>query len=111
MKRRIIYLFSLSMAVLIVLSCSREVVGYVEVRNHLDNEISNVSWGDSVFLGNIMPGEEEGEETTSFGSNYITLEYKGNTYRSLDQIEVDAHTSATLIIDDPADLVIENEQP
>ena len=76
MKKRKILIRIIGLAFVIMVSCSGEEVGYVEVRNHLDSEISKVSWGETVFLGTIAPGEEAGEETPLFGSQYITLHAK-----------------------------------
>jgi len=100
MKKIYIQLLVVGLVLITADSCSREVVGYIEVRNQLDKEINNVSWGNSINLGAIKPGEEAGEETDLFGDHYITYEYEGEKYRSRDLIEVDSHTSATLIIED-----------
>lgn len=81
--------------------------GNIEVRNQLEEEINDVAWGSDILLGTILTGKEEGQETTQFGWNYITLEYKGVKYRSIDSIEVDARSSATYIVEDIKELVEE----
>ena len=100
------FLMATSMA-LIINSCSKEVVGYIEVRNHLEEELTGVAWGSDMLLGTILTGKEEGQETTQFGWNYITLEYRGIKYRSIDSVGVDARSSATYIVEDISELVEE----
>jgi hypothetical protein len=108
LKTGMIKLFLMTTSVaLIINSCSKEVVGYIEVRNHLEEELSGVAWGSDLHLGTILTGEEEGQETTQFGWNYISLEYKGVKYRSIDSVRVDARSSATYIVEDIKELVEE----
>jgi len=99
-------LFTISISLLLA-SCSKNAVGYVEVRNHLDQEITDVSWGSEVNLGTIGIEGENGEETKLFGTAYIYLRHDNMLYRSDTAIEVDARTSATYIVDDLSKLVSE----
>ena len=52
-------------AVMAVFSCSKEPVGYLEVRNLSNDTFTNVTWGELIYLGTIAPGEEKGDETES----------------------------------------------
>ena len=81
-----------------VFSCSKEPVGYLEVRNLTNDIFTNVTWGEFIHLGPLAPGEEQGDETDSFTSKYLYFEI-GNwnfTVPGL-QILVDANSSATYI--------------
>ena len=88
------------MAVMAVFSCSKEPVGYLEVRNLTKETFSNVAWGEFIHLGTIAPGEEQGEETASFTSKYLYFEIGNGIFRSREEITVDANSSATFIVKD-----------
>lgn len=90
---------------IITAGCSKNSVGYIEVRNHLYKEITDVSWGSEVNLGTIGVAEENGDETKLFGAEYIYLKHDNILYRSDTTIEVDVRTSATYIVDDLDKLV------
>lgn len=91
------------LAVLACCSCSKD-LGYLEVRNLTNDSLSNVTWGEHIHLGDIAPGEEKGEETESFTSNYLYLKIGNGTYRSTEEIFVDANSSATYIVHDKKQL-------
>lgn len=92
---------------LITAGCSKQAVGYVEVRNHLDQEIKDVSWGSSISLETIGASEEQGGETILFGAEYIYLKHNNLLYRTDTAIVIDARSSATYIVDDLDKLVLE----
>ena len=87
-------------AVMAVFSCSKEPVGYLEVRNLSNDTFTNVTWGELIYLGTIAPGEEKGDETESFNSKYLYFEIGDGIYRSPEEIIVDANSSATFIVHD-----------
>jgi len=43
-------------AVMVFFSCSQEPVGYLEVSNHTNDTLTNVTWGELIHLGTIAPG-------------------------------------------------------
>ena len=90
----------LIMVLFAVFSCSKEPIGYLEVRNHTNDTFTNVTWGESVHLGTIAPGEEKGEETEVFTGSFLFLEIGEKKYRSREEILVDANSSATFIVND-----------
>ena len=93
-------------AILAVFSCTKEPVGYLEVRNLTNDIFTNVSWGEFIHLGPLAPGEEKGDETASFTSRYLYFEIGNWRYRSQTEILVDANSSATYIVHDKNQLVI-----
>ena len=93
------------MALLAVVSCSKEPVGYLEVRNLTKDTFNNVTWGEFIHLGTIAPGEERGEETDSFTSKYLYFEIGNGIFRSREAITVDANSSATFIVNDKDQLI------
>lgn len=99
----------LGIVLIITAACSKNAVGYVEVGNHLDKEITDVSWGSAVNLGAIGAEKENGEETRMFGAEYIYLRHDNVVYRSDTTVEVDARTSATYIVEDLDKLIVEKD--
>ena len=92
-------------AFMVVFSCSKEPMGYLEVRNLTNDMFTNVTWGEFIHLGTIAPGEEKGDETESFTSRYLYFEIGNGTYRSQKEVFVDANSSVTYIIHDKNQLV------
>ena len=94
------------MAVMVVFSCSKEPMGYLEVRNLTNETFNNVAWGEFIHLGTIAPWEEQGEETASFTSKYLYFEIGNGIFRSREEITVDANSSATFIVKDKNQLIM-----
>jgi hypothetical protein len=78
---------------------------YVKVKNKTNSKFKDVIWDSAVVLGNISPGKEHGVETSNYGKGPVYLLIENRKYESTKEIEVDASSSATLVIDDTSELI------